>query len=55
MPVVIDEVQVEAAAPERRGEGEARAPSPAPRPLSPHDLREMLRREDHRRARLEAD
>ncbi|MDF2235425.1 hypothetical protein P2H44_22955 [Albimonas sp. CAU 1670] len=57
MPVIIDEVQVEAAA-QMRGEGEGapRASSaPAPRPLSRHALREMLRREDHRRARLEAD
>lgn len=53
MPVVIDEVQVEAAAPERQGE--ARAPSAAARPLSRHDLREMQRREAARAARLEAD
>lgn len=57
MPVIIDEVQVEAAG-RMRGEGED-APRPpsaqGPRPLSRHALREMLRREDHRRARLEAD
>ena len=54
MPVVIDEVQVEAAA--QRGEAEttARAPS-APRPVSRSALRELMRREAHRRERLEAD
>ncbi|SFI42448.1 hypothetical protein [Albimonas pacifica] len=54
MPVVIDEVQVEAARPRGEGEAAPRAPGPQ-RPLSRHEFREMLRREDHRRARLEAD
>ena len=54
MPVVIDEVSVDEAPPERR---EAR-PAPAreaERPPSPHDLRAMLRRERSRLSRLEAD
>ena len=51
MPVVIEEVEMDVTAPERAAQAPARQEMPRPRP-EPREVLAILRREEHRRARL---